>query len=72
LQNTIRFCASVITTPWLSWFRAKLINAFLRNCKRFALRSAECTHNATAARKELTTTPAISISQTMLGSAEPT
>ena len=61
-----------MTTPWLRLFRAELMNAFLRSCERLTRRSAEWIHSAIAARKEQTTMPPISISQTMLGSAEPT
>ncbi len=49
-----------MTTPWLRLFRAELTNAFLRNCERLTLRSAERIHSATAPRNEQTTMPPIS------------
>ena len=57
---------------WLAHAYADLLGRRLDTGERLTLRSAECTHSATAARKEQTTMPPISSSQIMLGSAEPT
>ena len=72
MQKMIRRFASVITKPWSRWSRAELMDAFRRRCERFALRKAEWIHSAMAIRKEQTTMPPISKSQTRLGSTPPT
>src|ERR1700735_1853760 len=58
-----------MTTPCLRLFKAELTKAFLLCFDRFTRRSVEATHNPIAIRKEQTTRPPSTTSETTSGSA---